>query len=160
MFENFFKKIKTNVTFFKNKLVFLAEFKNLSFAFNASFYFFIFLIMIDNNLFFYINQSFLNLILDFLNYFNNFYLTIFVLFFLSIKNLIASHFNFFHSSSNNQNNLLFLNFLYLVYIKDMLFINFNFFLSYLGFFFSYLVQTNYFVAFFISKSKEIFIPIS
>lgn len=159
MFENFFKKIKTNVTFLKNRLVFLTEFKNLNFVFNISFYFLLLLIMVDSNLFYYINQSFLDLVLDLFNYFNNFYLTISILFLLSIRNLIASYFNFFQNSNSSQNNLLFLNFLYLVYIKDMLFINFNFFLTYLSFFFKYLMQTSYFLSFFMSKFKEIFVPI-
>lgn len=160
MFENFFKKIKTNVAFLKNRLVFLTEFKNRSFVFIISYYFLLFFIMVDNNLFFYVNQSFFGLILDFLNYFNNFYLTLIILFALSVKNLIANYFNFFQNSVNNQSNLLFLNFLYLVYIKDTLFINFNFFLSYLSFFFLYLAQTNYFLAFFMLKVRQILVPIS
>lgn len=160
MFENFFKKIKTNVSFLKSKLVFLSELKSFNAIFNIIFFFFLALIMIDNNLYYYVNQSFMNIITEYVNYFNNFYLVIAVLFLISVKNLIINTFSSSQNNSNSQNNSIFLSVIYLTYIKDILLVNLSFLSAYFTYFILHTFQTSYLLNFCISKFRTLFVPIS
>lgn len=163
MFENFFKKLKTNVSVIKDKLVFLSELKNFSTIFNIFFSLFIILTIADLNIYYYVSQSFLSYFLTYCNYYNNFYLVTILLSLLSAKNIICNHLfssQPYQTKFNNQSNSLYLNFLYLTYIKEVLLINLNFLISYVFYFISNFVYSNFFFRFIYSKLYTFLTPIS
>lgn len=163
MFENFFKKIKANLSFIKDKLAFFSELKSLNTIFNVIFLFFIILIMVDENLFYHINQSFINLPLSYINYFSNFYFVNLVLFFISVKNIIYSTISSYNQKQNlssKQHNSVYLYFIFLVYAKDIMMINVSYVMSYSIHFIKHLLNSNYFYSFVLHRINSSLTPIS
>jgi len=163
MVDNFFKKVKTNLLSVKSKLVFLSEFRNFGFILNVLFWTLILLLIIDNNLFFALEQSFFNAFFTYLNYSSYFYVTLTVLFILSIKNFLYTMLlNLYGLTSTVQfsNNSLYLDVLYLSYLKNVLIIALTFLLNYVRYFFSVLINSNYVLTFIWSKILYTLTPIS
>ena len=139
---------------------FLSEFKNFIFILNIFYSFFLFFFLVDFNLFYSINESFIGFFINYFNYFTNFYLVLILLFLCSIKNVIYSFINGNFNNFNSETNSIYLNILFYSYIKDVLLITFNFYISYLLFFINKLTKSNVLLLFFINKVFRFINPIS
>ena len=159
MFNNLFNKIKASLLQIKSKLASLFIFKNLIL------YIIILFICCNiafSSLFFFLEQSFCNFLFNYINYSNYFYLTLLIFFLISIKNffyaLCLKLFNINYIVVFNNNNL-YLNFLYLAYIKNIIIYSLYFLINYFNLFFKLVINSNYFLSYILNKINILF-PVS